>query len=449
MSASARISRFPSCSATAARLARPTPALAATSIRRYASAPDYVTLNYPKRLIDLIKRADALKTTAPLPRQSHDARVVELAVKPKWRQILCGLEGFLPALEGTAQAVAWGDVPLTYPDWVRVHYKLGERPDRGAKHLVLEAIFISVRERAIVARSYEVLGVHDYSGRRKPLPDSTVKEFWKLYMEQQKYQAEQEEMLLRLETKTAELEAQLGVGPKELAPAKNPFWHPSTETPIPSALDKEEAITGTAGDGEVKPPTEPKSTVVRPQEEYVDLLGDIYGDMIKGSARTVKDPVEQLVEDAAENVAEDTKNNAVGDIVEDPIKGAAENTAENAVKDPVEDAAENVVQDTANDALRSTVGDPIADSMGDTAQGTVDETPRPGASLSFGFSSSSGGPRRFGFPIFAKKVEGSAEVKPPISHKPTTATEKDDIQDIIAQIYGETVDRPRDSGRKG
>ncbi|KAJ3527161.1 hypothetical protein NM208_g10837 [Fusarium decemcellulare] len=343
--------------------------------------------------------------------------------------------------------------PLTYPDWVRVHYKLGERPDRGALHLVLEAIFISVRERAIVARSYEVLGVHDYSGRRQPLSDSTVKEFWKLYMEQQKYQAEQEEILLRLETKTAELEAELGVRPKELAAAKNPFWDPSTETPIPSALDKEEAITGTAGDGtEVKPPTEPKSTVVRPQEEYVDLLGDIYGDMMKGSAGTVKDPVEQPVddaaEDAAENVAQDTTNDTVGDIVEDPIEGAAENTAENAVKDAVEDAAENAGEDTANDALGNTVGDPIADSMGDTAQGSVEETSPPGASLSFGFS---GAPRRFGFPIFkntAKEAEESAEVKPRISHKPTTATEKDDIQDIIAQIYGETVDRPQDSRRK-
>ncbi|GKZ70780.1 hypothetical protein AnigIFM50267_006446 [Aspergillus niger] len=149
------------------------------------------------------------------PPQIQEAGEILQQIARDWRELIAGSEGYLTDETRRGlfqQSVAWGEMPMTYPDKVTVYHKLVHdptSPDAPRHGFYLHAMIVSEARQRPAARVSEDLVMYDYKAIKKAeLPPFVMEQFkstWDLQEQAKKYW---QERILDIETRVRTLETE-------------------------------------------------------------------------------------------------------------------------------------------------------------------------------------------------------------------------------------------------
>ncbi|GAT27020.1 similar to An01g08300 [Aspergillus luchuensis] len=149
------------------------------------------------------------------PPQIQEAGEILQQIARDWRELIAGSEGYLTDETRRGlfqQSVAWGEMPMTYPDKVTVYHKLVHdptSPDAPRHGFYLHAMIVSEARQRPAARVSEDLVIYDYKAIKKAeLPPFVMEQFKSTWDLQEKAKRYWQERILDIETRVRTLETE-------------------------------------------------------------------------------------------------------------------------------------------------------------------------------------------------------------------------------------------------
>ncbi|KAF4253757.1 hypothetical protein CNMCM8812_007877 [Aspergillus fumigatus] len=148
------------------------------------------------------------------PPQVEEAGNILQRIARDWRELIAGSEGYLTDEQRRGlyrQRVAWGEMPMTYPDKVTVYHKLVHDPSAQQSQYAfdLQAIILSEARQRPAARVHEDIVVYDYKQNKKTtLPPFVEAQFQIIWDLQERARKHWQQQILDIETQVRKLEVE-------------------------------------------------------------------------------------------------------------------------------------------------------------------------------------------------------------------------------------------------